>query len=437
MDTAVAVLLMMSTVYISFNFWAMSNIAVSHLPEAPIVRTERPGSGPKPAPHQPEHGSENDGPVAQTSAKHYGEFHPTKWRPRLMAVVPINWPPKYSDRYEDHLKAILATWGSHVEVLRFVCSAKALKEHPPSSYDWLPPRMKSGELMLGVPMERDDTPKSRNIWEKMWRTWKLIGDEYLDKADFFAKVDVDAYYIAENFRVYASYLDPDEPWYMGHTLYQRWGVQNLVYNSGTLYVLSRETVRQFSIRLRDMKSVCHKCGGSQCLDRSGAGEDPQTGGCLRDLNIVPADTLDAKGRQRFLPFRPRDHLFDVDYHEDPSDWFWRYKGAIGKKQVKRNCCSPYPFSFHNYKTDPAIVYDKNALYELEYFFHSQPYESRIVGVDPPSKNTFQYDEAALDFEIDEVGESKKARDNEKRGIWGRANVDKLRKPGGTTPSNLG
>ena len=358
-----------------------------------------------------------------------GRFHPSAWKPRLMAVVPISWPPKFNPRIEQHFAAILDTWGSHVDILRFLVSETELRKHPPEQFKWLPKPIRSGQLILGVPMKRGDDPQSRNIWEKMWRGWKRVAEEYIDKADFFSKVDLDAFYVAENMRVFGAYLDPDQPWYLGHTLFQRWGIQNLVYNSGTTYVLSRETLRRLAIRLRDMKTVCHKCGGSQCLDRSGAGEDPQTGGCLRDLGILPGDTLDAKGRQRFLPFRPRDHLFDVKYNANPKDWFWRYKGELGRRQEKLNCCSPYPIAFHNYKTEPAVVYDQHALHELEYFFHSAPYQSRIQGVDPPSGKLFQYDPNALDFQIDQHRNKKGAREDELIGKWAKTHQKELQRSG--------
>eukprot|EP00468_Gymnochlora_sp_CCMP2014_P005784 CAMPEP_0167753764 /NCGR_PEP_ID=MMETSP0110_2-20121227/7895_1 /TAXON_ID=629695 /ORGANISM="Gymnochlora sp., Strain CCMP2014" /LENGTH=410 /DNA_ID=CAMNT_0007639567 /DNA_START=185 /DNA_END=1414 /DNA_ORIENTATION=+ len=404
-DSAIIMLGVMTIVFVMFNLWAAVNldeyltgssaeqaisIPVSHKDNSSMSQYYRKGpSGDK--------------------------FHPSKWKPRLFAGVPMNWPPKHTKQLEHHFNAILDTWGKHVEILKFLVSEKALKDDPPENYPWVPRAIRE-DMLLGVPMKRSDGPKARNIWEKMWRTWKLVGEEYLDKADYFAKVDLDAFYFAENMKVYGAYLNPDEPWYMGHTLLQRWDSQNLVYNSGTTYVMSRETVRQLSIRLRDIPTVCDKCGGSQCADRAGAGEDPQTGGCLRDLGILPADTLDHQGRQRFNPFRPRDHLFSVDYHDDPKDWFWRYKGAIGKKQVKRDCCSPYPISFHNFKTNPAL-YDENALYELEYFFHTAPYESRIIGLDPPSGKLFQYDPNAIDFEIDEHRNNKRARENELLGKW--------------------
>jgi len=451
-DTSCALLCAIAVVYLCFNFWAHERLgadsghyyASSHMipglvpisdselskdqyqqqgkqydkgQNKPAAVEENIISVSPPKHHHDNLPSSDDGGVSSSSSSTITtKFHPSKWKPRLMAMVPISWPPKHNPRVEEQYHAILKTWGSHVEVLRFVVSANALAEHPASDLPWLPERMRTGELIMGVPMTRDDDPKSRNIWEKMWRAWKLAGEEYLDKFDYIAKVDFDSFFIAENMRVFGSYLDPDQPWYVGHTLFHRWR-QNLIYNSGTCYVLSREAVRRLSIRLQNIPKVCYKCGGTQCADRAGAGEDPQTGGCLRDLNIVPTDSLDRNGRQRFLPFRPRDHLFNIEYKSDPHDWFWHYKGAIGQKQVKQNCCSNYPIAFHNFKTDPAVIYNKNALYELEYFFHSAPYESRILGMDPPSGKSYQYDPMILDFELEANGDIKNVRDDEKRGKW--------------------
>mmetsp|Transcript_27360 Transcript_27360/g.48373 ORF Transcript_27360/g.48373 Transcript_27360/m.48373 type:complete len:451 (+) Transcript_27360:215-1567(+) len=445
-ETSSLVLLAISGVYISFNLWAMSNLA-RVAPEFstvfPQMESSSTGSTLHLVPHSaiPAKNIKPHTPIEVGAAaaapqvpqaedlEKLPQFHPHKWKPRIMAVVPMNWPPRKTPRIEQHFKAILDTWGGHADILKFLVGKKALEADPPTSdsYAWIPKEVRETHL-LGVPMDRDDTPKSRNIWEKMWRTWNLVGKEYLDKADFFCKVDIDAFLIVENLRVYASYLNPDDPWYMGHTLYSRWGIQNLVYNSGTTYCMSREAVRQLSIRLDYIETTCDKCGGSQCLDRGGAGEDPQTGGCLRDLNILPADTLDSRGRQRFLPFRPRDHLFDVPYKADNKDWFWAYKGKMAQKQILKDCCSPYPISFHNFKTDPAAIYDKDALYELEYFFHSAPYESRIIGIDPPSGNLYQYDVAALDFQIDESTRDKRSHaKNEEIGLWLKENADKIKK----------
>jgi len=66
-----------------------------------------------------------------------------------------------------------------------------------------------------------DNPKLRNIWEKSWRTWSKIHDQYLDRADFFLKVDSDSYLGVENLRAFLQYFDPNEPHYLGHTHFAR------------------------------------------------------------------------------------------------------------------------------------------------------------------------------------------------------------------------
>ncbi len=316
-----------------------------------------------------------------------GSASATASRPRIIFAVPMPWPLK-DDLAKDNLVATISTWGSHADELILIVSKQQVERFPPDS-ELGARHSQIKNYLHTVPMQRPDgISNGRHIWEKMWRGWKLVGDRYRDKAEWFVKADLDTFVAVENMRAFLSHLDPDKPYYFGHTLFHDWDLHNLVFNSGTCYVLSREALRRLSIRLARIESS--RRWTYQCGDGPGAREDPHTASCLRDVGVLSGDSLDATGRQRFLTFRPKDHLFAMKVGpKEARSWFWRYKDT--SKQLLE-CCSNYPISYHNFKSHPRVVYEPEAYYELEYFLSSRPFEAIVQGMDPPrgGGQLFQY-----------------------------------------------
>eukprot|EP00472_Partenskyella_glossopodia_P000242 CAMPEP_0197543600 /NCGR_PEP_ID=MMETSP1318-20131121/68329_1 /TAXON_ID=552666 /ORGANISM="Partenskyella glossopodia, Strain RCC365" /LENGTH=659 /DNA_ID=CAMNT_0043102951 /DNA_START=73 /DNA_END=2052 /DNA_ORIENTATION=- len=325
-----------------------------------------------------------------------GSFATATTKPRIYVGIPMNWPiTKQSTKV--NLRSLISTWGKRADVLRFYIHEEQLRNHPPEKYGL-------GDMDIyiePVPMKRSDRIEERNIWEKSWRGWQTASRKYLQEADWFIKTDIDTFLIMDNVRAFLSFLDPKKPHYLGHTLMHEWDRFNLVFNSGVGYILSREALRRLGMRLEaGMPSVGIQDKKYQCFDRSGPLEDPNTAGCLREINILPGDTLDKQGRQRFNLFRPRDLLFRMKYV--PEDWYWRNKMSIGEAQLGFGCCSASPLLFHNFKSGKG-VFDKNAFHELEYVYLSQPYQAKLkaVELDPPSGNLYQFREKELSFSIDQ------------------------------------
>lgn len=307
----------------------------------------------------------------------------------------MNWPVT-KESAKTNLRSLLKTWGTHVDILRIYVHRDQLAKHPVSE-SGLP---ELAALVEPVDMARSDDLVSRNIWEKMWRGWLRASRRYLDDADWFFKTDIDSFLVVENARAFLERFDSREPHYFGHTLYHEWEKFNLVFNSGVGYILSRETLRRYGMRLSaGMDTVTVQEKKYQCFDRPFALEDPNTGGCLRELGILPGDTLDSRGRQRFNLFRPRDLLFNMKYR--PQDWYWKNKGSIGKNQLDAGCCSDTPIVWHNFKSGRG-VFDPQAFDFLEYIYHSQNYASRVAAMDadPPSKTLYQFNRGELSFPID-------------------------------------
>jgi len=298
--------------------------------------------------------------------------------PRIIFAVPMPWPLK-DDLAKDNLIATISTWGSHAARLVLVVSQQQIERFPPDQQ--LGERHSQiKDYLHSVPMVRADGLKGgRNIWEKMWRGWKLVADRFRFEAEWFVKADLDTFVAVENMRAFLSFISTQDPYYFGHTLFHDWERHNLVFNSGTCYILSRESLRRLAIRLSRIepsREFTYQCG-----DGPGAREDPHTAGCLRDVGIPASDSLDSNGKQRFLTFRPKDHLFAMKV--DPGrekTWFWLMKDT--SKQLL-DCCSNYPISFHNFKSHPRIVYDTEAYYRLEYFLSTRSYEAVRKGIDPP------------------------------------------------------
>ena len=124
----------------------------------------------------------------------------------------------------------------HCDVIKFVVGTKTYEKYNLATH-------KYAAKFLHVPVTRTEDPKVRNIWEKSWRMWKLISHEYVESCDFFIKTDTDAFVMVENLRAYLRHYDAETKHYMGHTMLQRWGTENVKFNIGAGYVLSRASVR--------------------------------------------------------------------------------------------------------------------------------------------------------------------------------------------------
>jgi len=338
-------------------------------------------------------------------------------RPRIIFAVPMPWPLK-DDLAKDNLVATISTWGAHATRLVLVVSEQQIKKFPPNS-ELGEQHSQIKDYLYPVPMKRPDgIHNGRHIWEKMWRGWRMVCDKFRHEAEWFVKADLDTFVAVENMRAFLSHLDPDQPYYFGHTLFHDWQRHNLVFNSGTCYILSRESLRRLAIRLGSIESS--RAFTYQCGDGAGAREDPHTAGCLRDVGVLASNSLDANGKQRFLTFRPQDHLFRM---KAERSWFW-----TGKDRSKDllDCCSNYPISFHNFKSYPRAAYEPEAYYMLEYFLSAHKYEAILKAMDPPSQDAqrFRVPEDLLSLHPDEDRNIPGFRPEQKLNHWLTVNPDK-------------
>ena len=130
--------------------------------------------------------------------------------------------------------------------------------------------------------------------------------------------------------------------------------------------------------------------------KTGDQEDPTFAACLRSVGINPTNTLDNNFRERFLPFRPGDHMEQM---QKEHSWFWRHKHPnVG---ILANCCSIHPISFHNFKKNPDIQFNELDLkYNVPEGINGKVFEI------PKEPDIFLFDKEGLPFEIDEFRNTK-------------------------------
>ena len=302
--------------------------------------------------------------------------------PKIFCVIPTAWP-----RDEFRVVALEATWGKHCDFLKF---AVAKSEHAAYHLE----QREDAAKFLVVDTVNDQDPNKRNIWEKSWRMWLLVSEQFGDVADFYVKTDTDAFLMVENLRGFVRHLDSNAPHYVGHTMMQRWGTENVKFNVGAGYIISRASLRLLGGLFKGLHltTTDELTGARSCVDRAGAGEDPTMGICMRDLGLLPENSLDLFGRQRFLPFKVVDHL---NTFRTKEDWFWAHKTRdVG---IGRQCCSSFPIMFHNYKEEGDSF--RKVYQEVDYFFTdavSDHGDYRYV--EPPDNGLYRFDPDTVRFE---------------------------------------
>ena len=260
------------------------------------------------------------------------------------------------------------------------------------------PESYANHEFFAVSLKRVQNATHRNIWEKVHSMYaKVYNEKLTDEFDWFIKADDDSFIFTENMKGFLQYYDPNFPHYLGHTIRSRWKNENIVFNSGSCYVLSKASIKKIGPYLSHLPTLDHKTGRSHCIDRVGAGEDPTTAICLAGLGIRAGNTLDHEMRERFTIFKPEDHERII--REDT--WYWKYKPNNIK--LGKGCNSPYLAATHTYKRMP----DMKKWFPIFQNEYNQPKNWSAIAL-PPRPRVFLYEKDAIDFEMDEWRNTKNA-----------------------------
>jgi len=183
----------------------------------------------------------------------------------------------------------------------------------------------------------------RGVWQKVRSIWAYIHKTYIDDYDFFYIGGDDYYLLVDNLR---RYLTSDEilkkhggegwpdPLYLGHRIFEIVG-ETQSNHGGSGYVLNRAALRVL-VEKAFMLDECMPY-------RWKHSEDKYVGACLRKFGILPRDTCDKNGLQRFNIFTPRMHAAGTLQGYS----FW-YKNTAQRKKWKfgLDSVSPQSVAFH-------------------------------------------------------------------------------------------
>lgn len=120
------------------------------------------------------------------------------------------------------------------------------------------------------------------------------------------QADDDNYIVMDHLKEYLSQLDPSKPLYLGYRM--KPFLEHGFNSGGAGYILSNAAVKKFVENLYHDEKACP-------YDWA---EDRGLGRCLASIDILPEDTRDEEGLNRFNAF-PAKEILQVhpDYHYYP------------------------------------------------------------------------------------------------------------------------
>jgi hypothetical protein len=190
-------------------------------------------------------------------------------------------------------------------------------------------------------------------------------DNYFDDYEYVYLAGDDTHVIVENLRRYLYTVEQThdvatEPLFMGALTYREGKTREFLYNDGGAgYLLNRVALKRLVL---EVFPICHQMVGSPA-------EDMIIASCLRKKALIdPVHTVDAQGRQRFIP-RPTEIMGSYDgsggaenfilERDFAHGWASKYGRKIGADLVSESSVA-----FHIRSTDElmmkrhhAIIYD--------------------------------------------------------------------------------
>ena len=261
-------------------------------------------------------------------------------RVRIMCIV-------YTiEKNHDRIPAIRETWGQRCDGFMVVSTET--------------------DVELGtVEIPHEGPEEYNNIWQKVRSTWSYVYDHYYDKYDYFHIGGDDMYILVENLRLYleseeiqtaqngGTFLPRDGP-AMGDDgvstplfLGRRFNGANEIFNSGgSGYTLNRAALKTL-VALSMPTCMPHFESFS---------EDTMVARCLLKSGVVPYDTKDDKGGERYMPFSPGHHLNYLPPDDVNKDWYAKY--SIDVKWGLDHCAAK-SVAFHYAK--PELMRNMHAI----------------------------------------------------------------------------
>jgi glycoprotein-N-acetylgalactosamine 3-beta-galactosyltransferase len=202
------------------------------------------------------------------------------------------------------------------------------------------PGLKNSIVIPSLPHE-----DSKNLYPKMLKVWESVYSKFKDQGDWFLKADDDSFVVVPNFKNYVSsnFMDLEIPRYIGRRFRLNGNSSDLFNSGGASYASNAKAlsmvVEQVSNRKNYLCSLLH------------GPEDAYLSLCLKSIGVLPEDTRDSLGRERFHPFK-LDWYFS-DSALDSSPWYELYSFNTDRYEA---CCSPQSISFHWLSAEEQRLY---------------------------------------------------------------------------------
>jgi glycoprotein-N-acetylgalactosamine 3-beta-galactosyltransferase len=207
------------------------------------------------------------------------------------------------------------TWGTHCDKLVFVASEPV-------------PGVQAETLIV----ERIPDESSVNLYRKVVNMWKKVYEKYKNEADWFIRADDDTFIVMRNFKQYVFdefTKNQTKPRFLGRRMKLLGNPDDTFNQGGASYALN-------SAGLESLHQGFEK-GWGWCYGSGGA-EDVALAGCLKQENVIPEDTRDEFGRERFVS-----HKLDDVFYGVGDNWFHQYSFNLENLE---GCCSRQIISFH-------------------------------------------------------------------------------------------
>lgn len=239
------------------------------------------------------------------------------------AVWPLFWiltAPKYEGT---RVMEIISSWGRMV---------------PPDSLIFLGASInrtvRTGQRLLALPT----APEKKALKELLG--WRMVVDMFPER-DWYVKGDDDTYFVVDNLNRYLEGFDPLLPYFLG-CKFHLGGPGGVQYVSGGAgYVLSREAAGRMAA------AVAWRC--IRFYGQLSEG-DLAASQCLQTVGVVPEDTRDEQGRQRFHAFPYHYHL-NWDKFRLSTMKFWYHDWIWGPEAEGDDCCGDETTVSFHYMTD--------------------------------------------------------------------------------------
>eukprot|EP00804_Cyclotella_cryptica_P002281 CCRYP_004017-RA/>CCRYP_004017-RA protein AED:0.24 eAED:0.24 QI:148/1/1/1/1/1/6/1023/1015 len=277
------------------------------------------------------------------------------------------------EKFHDRIPAIKETWGKKCDGF-MVASTKT-------------------DVALGtVAIPHEGPEEYNNIWQKVRSMWSYIYDNYYEKYDFFHIGGDDLYLIVENLRLYleseeiqlasngGQYLpdgseDSQTPLFLGRRFAEGGDRDRMFISGGSGYTMNKGASVNippmyicFSVHVTESYSASNAFshnhinilnvaalktlvvdGFPTCFPHLKTfSEDVMVATCLRKMDILPYDTKDEAGGERYMPFQPGHHLTYRPPKNPKDDWYSNYSVDV-KWGIDH--CAAKSVAFHYIKED--------------------------------------------------------------------------------------